>query len=243
MKPLDNPLTTHWILMGLEISMEPYLIWQLGCIDDRDHRFGHGSVLTWTWTGSGGLEPLLTLNKRQLLPEVRAKASCPWFILAKILAQIRTATLKEVYTEGNMTAHKDVQFQLRLSYSESIVTTRIIATTDRNVNWLWIVIDGMSLNRQIEFLGQISFHLIKFTAWWQAVGLHEWKITIEQHIVHFGYGMMHLGSNISESIQWMCSADNVTTNISEWQYISSEKEVYWSANEFKLIQQMLKQND
>jgi hypothetical protein len=102
--------------------------------------------------------------------------------------------------EGIMTADQHVEFQLGQSCSGTQVTTRSIANAKHDVTQLASVIDGISLNKQMLFLGQFSSDLIEFTAWWQAVDLHELKITIEQDIIRFRYPMMHLVSHISESI-------------------------------------------
>ena len=58
---LDNPLTTRPIQTGCEMSIELYLNWQFGYIDDLDRQFGNRSVPTRTRNRSAGLAPLLTL--------------------------------------------------------------------------------------------------------------------------------------------------------------------------------------
>jgi hypothetical protein len=45
-----DPLTTSPIQTGWEICNEPQPNWRFGYIDDPDHQFGHGSVLTRTRT-------------------------------------------------------------------------------------------------------------------------------------------------------------------------------------------------
>ena len=59
---LGDPLTTHPIQMGWEISIEPYPNWRFGWIDNADCQFVNYSVLTWTGTRSDCLEQLLTLT-------------------------------------------------------------------------------------------------------------------------------------------------------------------------------------
>jgi len=54
---------------------------------------------------------------------------------------------------------------------------------------------------------------------------------------------MHLVSTISESIRWMGSGDNFTTDIPEWLQIGNVKEHYRSTNNVNYIQQMFKHND
>ena len=44
MDPLYNPLGTHPIQTGREMSMEPYPKRHFGCIDDPDRQSGSGSV-------------------------------------------------------------------------------------------------------------------------------------------------------------------------------------------------------
>jgi len=55
--------------------------------------------------------------------------------------------------------------------------------------------------------------------------------------------MMHLVSNISESIRQMGYGNNFTTDISERLHIGNVKEAYRSTNKVNYIQQMLKHND
>jgi hypothetical protein len=53
---------------------------------------------------------------------------------------------------------------------------------------------------------------------------------------------MHLVSHISDSIRWMGSGDNFTTNISGWLHIGNVNEAYRSTNKVNYFQQMLKHN-
>jgi len=64
MDPLGDPLTTSTIQTGWEFTIEPYLSWRLGFIDNPDCQFGDGSVWTQTQTRCDGPEPLLTLALR-----------------------------------------------------------------------------------------------------------------------------------------------------------------------------------
>ena len=59
--PPEDPLKTHPIQTGREMSIQPYPNRQFWFIDDPDRQFGDGSVLTRTRTRSDGPEPLLTL--------------------------------------------------------------------------------------------------------------------------------------------------------------------------------------
>jgi hypothetical protein len=61
MNPLYNPLKTHPILTGREMSMEPYPNRPFGFIDDPERQPGPGSVPTRIRTRSDGPDPLLTL--------------------------------------------------------------------------------------------------------------------------------------------------------------------------------------
>jgi len=62
MEPLGNQVTTRPIQTLRELTMEPYLSGQSGCIDDLDRQFGHGLVWTQTRTSSDGPELMLTLE-------------------------------------------------------------------------------------------------------------------------------------------------------------------------------------
>jgi hypothetical protein len=64
MNPLYNPLRTRPILMGREMSMEPYPDLQFGFIDNPDRQSGCGSVRNCPRTRSDGPDPLLTLLLR-----------------------------------------------------------------------------------------------------------------------------------------------------------------------------------
>jgi len=62
-RPADNPppIQTCW-----QISIETYLNWRFGCIDNLERKFGNGLVSTLTRTQSNSLEPFLTLLSRLL---------------------------------------------------------------------------------------------------------------------------------------------------------------------------------
>ena len=61
---LENPLRNRPIQTGREMSSEPYLNWQFGCIDNPDRQFGDSSVATRTRAQSDGPEPLIILDNR-----------------------------------------------------------------------------------------------------------------------------------------------------------------------------------
>jgi len=58
---LSDPLITRPIQTGWEFTIEPYLSWQFGLIDNADCEFGNGSGWTRHRTRSDGPEPLVTL--------------------------------------------------------------------------------------------------------------------------------------------------------------------------------------
>jgi len=61
MDPLYNPLRTHPIQTGREMSMDPYPNRQFGFIDNPDRQSGSSLVPTRTRTRSDNPDPLLTL--------------------------------------------------------------------------------------------------------------------------------------------------------------------------------------
>jgi hypothetical protein len=75
-------------------------------------------------------------HERQLLQEVRTKAPGPRSILAKKLAQMKTAAEEEAYGAVIMTIDRRVQFQVCLSDAEIEATTWSFADADRVVNQL-----------------------------------------------------------------------------------------------------------
>jgi len=182
-------------------------------------------------------------HERQLLQEVRTKATGPRSTFPKKLAQMKTAAEEEVYGAVNMTADKREEFQVHLSNAETEATTWSIANTDSIVSRLEREIYGITSNEQMRFKKEFTIRLIEFEAWWQAIGVQELRKTIEQRVVHFGYPKMHLVSHISESIRRMGSGDNFTTDISERLPIGNVKEAYRSSNKVNCTRQMLKHND
>jgi len=177
------------------------------------------------------------------LQDVGTKATGPRSIFAKKLAEMKTTAEEEAYRAVNMTANKSVQFQVCQSDAEIEATTGSIADTNRVVNQLEREIYGITSNDQMQSTKEFSIRLVKFEAWWQAIGVQELRKPIKQRAIHFGYTTMHLVSHISESIRRMGSGDNFTTDISEWLHIGNVKEAYRSTNKVNYIQQMLKHND
>jgi len=142
-----------------------------------------------------------------------------------------------------MTADKHVQFQICLSNGENEATTWSITDTDRIVNQLERVIDGITSKDQMRFTTEFFIRLVEIEAWWQAIDVQELRKTIEPRVLHSRYPTMHLVRQISESIRQMGSGDNFTTNISERLLIGNVKEAYQSTNKVNEFQQMLKHND
>jgi len=62
MNVLGDPQTTNQIRTDWEISVEMYLNWQLGCIDDLNCQFGNCWVSTQIQTRSDSLEQLQRLS-------------------------------------------------------------------------------------------------------------------------------------------------------------------------------------
>ena len=114
---------------------------------------------------------------------------------------MKTAAEDVAFRAVNMTADKQVQFQICLSDAGIEAGTWSIAHTDCVVNQLESQIDGITSKDQIRFTKEFSIRLVECEAWWQAISSQElWK-TIEQRVIHFGYPKMHLVSHTSESIR------------------------------------------
>jgi len=125
-----------------------------------------------------------------------------------------------------MTTVKHVQSQVCLSDAEIEATTWTLTDMDRIANQFEREIHGISLKDQMRFTKVFSIHLVRFQAWWQAIGDQELQETIKQRVIHFGYPKSRHVSHISESIQQMGSGDNFTTDISKRLQIGNVKEAY-----------------
>jgi len=148
---------------------------------------------------------------------------------------MKTAGKEKVYGAANMTADKRVEFQVCLSDAATEATTWNLPDIDRIVRQLEREIYGIKSNEQMRFKQELSIRLIEFEPWWRAIGVQELRKTIEQHVLHFGYSMMHLVRPISESIWRMSSGNNFTTDISEWLHISNVTEAYRSTDKVYYI--------
>jgi len=188
-------------------------------------------------------DKLFQCHERQLLQEVRTKATGRRSKFTKDLALMKTAAEDEAYGAANITADKRLQFQVRLSDAETEATTWSLAYMERVTNQLEREIYGITSNEQEQFKTEFSIRLIEFEAWREIIGIEALQKTIEQHVIHFGYPKMHLVSHISESIRRMGFGDNFTADISERLHIANVKEAYRSSNKVNYIRQMLKHND
>jgi hypothetical protein len=94
-------------------------------------------------------DTLLQNQKQQLLKEVRTKAIGPRIIFAKEHAQRITATKDKAYGAANITADKRLQFQLRLSDSETEATAWSLTNRERIAYQLERKIRGIISNEQI----------------------------------------------------------------------------------------------
>jgi len=125
-----------------------------------------------------------------------------------------------------MTTNKHVQFLVRLSNAETEATTLCIADTNHVISQRKREIYGITLKDQMQLKMEFSIRLVEFKLYWQAIGVVELQNSIEQLVKHFLYRMMHLMSQISESIWRIDSGNNFITNSSEWLHISNVKEAY-----------------
>jgi hypothetical protein len=99
-------------------------------------------------------------HERQLLQEVRTKATGPRSIFAKELALRKAAAEDEAYGAANMTADKRVQFQNRLSNAETEATASSLADSELVTNQLEREIYGITSNEQMRFQKEFSLRLI-----------------------------------------------------------------------------------
>jgi hypothetical protein len=90
-------------------------------------------------------------HERQLLQEVRTKATGPRRIIAKDLALMKAPAEDEVYGAANITADKRLQFQIRLSDAETEATTWSLADTERVIIQLEREIYSFTSNEQKRF--------------------------------------------------------------------------------------------
>jgi len=110
-------------------------------------------------------DKLFQCHGRQLLQEVRTKATGPKSIVAKSLALMNTAGDDEAYKMANMATNKRLQFQIRLYDTETEATTWSLPDTEWVTTQLQRVIYGVTLKEQKRFKKQFSIRLNQFEAW------------------------------------------------------------------------------
>jgi len=143
-------------------------------------------------------EKLFQRHERQLLQEVKAKATGPSSKFAQELALKKTAVEDEACGAVNMTADKRLPFGIRLSDAKTEATTCSLADTEHVTNQLEREIYDITSNEQKRFKMEFSIRMIEFEAWWETIGIQAlWK-AIEQRVIHFGYPKMHLVRYMSE---------------------------------------------
>ena len=114
---------------------------------------------------------------------------------------MNTASKDEAYGAANMTADKRLQFHIRLSDAETEAMTWSLADAECVTIQRERETYGITSNEQKRFRKEFSIHLIELEARWETIGIQALRKTIEQHVIHFGYPMMHLVCHISESIR------------------------------------------
>jgi hypothetical protein len=110
-------------------------------------------------------DKLFQHQERQLLQEVRTKATGPRSIFAKTLAHMNTGAEEEACWAGNITADQRVQFLVHLSNAEFEATIWSMADTDHVVNQLERAIYGITSKDQMLFMKEFSICLVEFEAW------------------------------------------------------------------------------
>jgi hypothetical protein len=188
-------------------------------------------------------DKLFQHHEQQLLQEVGTKATGPRSIFCMQLTQIKTTADDEPDRAANMSANKQLQFQVHRFITETEATTWSLADIEHITIQLEREIYGITLNEQKLFKKEFSIRMIEFKDWWETIGIQALRKTIEQRVIHFGYPKMNLVSHISESIRAMGSGENFTTNISDRLHITNVKEAYRSSNKVNYIRPMFKHND
>jgi len=176
-------------------------------------------------------------HEQQLFQEVETKATGPWRIFAKTLAQIKTAAAEEAHGVAHMTPDKQVQFQIDLSIVETEAETLGLVDMEHVTDQLSREIYNITWNMQKWFNKELSVRLVMFDAWWETVNFRELQNIKKYCIMHFGYPKMHLVSHILESIQWMEAGQNVTTDISEQHHVANIQRTYWSSKKVNYVSQ------
>jgi hypothetical protein len=112
------------------------------------------------------------------------------------LAMVKTVTKEETYGDANITAHKPLLFQIRLSDTETEATSWSVSDMECVANQLERENYGINFNEHKWFKKKFSIHFIRFECLWESIGLQTlWK-TIKQSVIPFGYRKMHLVNHI-----------------------------------------------
>lgn len=99
MDQLDNPLTTRPIQNGCEVSIDPYLNWRLGWIEDSDRQFGYGSDGIRTVTRCAWPELLPTLQMVMNIVHSRCWVIWQWPSLLRVVKSLRANWLHDYRRE------------------------------------------------------------------------------------------------------------------------------------------------
>jgi hypothetical protein len=122
-------------------------------------------------------------------------------MFTKELAIMTIAVKHGSYGAVKMITNKRLQCPIRLSCAETEARIRSLADTEWIRNLLDTAIYGITANKQMRFKKKFSIRWIEFEAWWETIGIQAlWKF-IAQCVVHFEYPIIHLGSEISQSIR------------------------------------------
>ena len=96
--------------------------------------------------------------------------------------------------------------------------------------------------RKFDALWDCKLNKARERGWAQARIDREYE-QLRAEVYHFQFPKMHLLSHISESIRWMGSPDNFSTDVSEVLHVEMVKESYRSTNRVNFKEQMLWYND
>jgi len=137
---------------------------------------------------------------------------------------MKTAAHDKAYGAANMTANKQLQFQIRLSNAVTEAKPWSLADTERVTIQLEREIYGITSNDQKQFKKEFSVHMIEFYPWWEIIGIQALRKTTKRRIIHFRYQKLHPVSHVSDRICRIGSGHNFTTDICEQLYIATMKE-------------------
>jgi len=118
-------------------------------------------------------------HEQQLLQEVGTKVTGRRSQFAKDLALMKAAATDKANRAANMTTDKWLQFQISLSDAETEATTWSLAATERVTNQLERENYGITSSEKKQFKMEFSIRLIEFEAWWEIIGIHALRKSIE----------------------------------------------------------------